>query len=367
MPETIDRLTLQRWLEQGRSVTIVDVQPADAFAEWHIPGSIHVDKYQALKDGDKHALAGVELPRGAPVVTVCPRGNTSRLAAAQLRARGYDASSFSGGLQAWSLAWNTAEIPLPGSEATVLQVRRTGKGCLSYVVAAKGDAAVIDPSVETDVYLDLLSKRSWRLTSVLETHVQADHLSRARALAEATGAGLHLPAQDRVSFAFQPLQEGSTHKVGGAMLRTLFTPGHTPESCSYLLDEKALFTGDTLFLAGVGRPDLEADSGAARGRAHLLYRSIQRLIELADDTLILPAHTDGPVAFDGKPLVATLAEVRRRLNVLQLDESAFVDWILERLPPTPANFERIVRLNEQGELPGEVIELEAGANRCAVG
>src|SRR5215217_230307 len=141
---TIEMDILWQWLEQGRPVTILDVRPSDERAEWAIPGSIHVDAYHALKAGDPQALASVELPDNVPVVTICGAGKTSLIAAQELQARGMPARSLRGGMQAWSLAWNHAPVSVPGSAAQVIQVRRTGKGCLSYLIGADGAAAVID-------------------------------------------------------------------------------------------------------------------------------------------------------------------------------------------------------------------------------
>ena len=104
-----------------------------------------------------------------------------------LAKRGFDARSLAGGMKAWSLAWNAAEVPLTDASVRVIQVRRTGKGCLSYIVASAGEAAVIDPSVSPDVYIELASRHGWSIRYVLETHVHADHLSRARELAQADG------------------------------------------------------------------------------------------------------------------------------------------------------------------------------------
>jgi glyoxylase-like metal-dependent hydrolase (beta-lactamase superfamily II) len=136
---------------------------------------------------------------------------------------------------------------------------------------------------------------------------------------------------------------------------------------SYLLDEQALFTGDTLSLAAVGRPDLEASTEQARTRARLLFRSLQRLAALPPDTLVLPGHTSNPVAFDGEPIVGTLADVIDRVEPLRLSEDAFATFILARIPPTPPNHTAIVAFNEAGEMPqGDPTDLEAGANRCAI-
>lgn len=150
-------------------------------------------------------------------------------------------------------------------------------------------------------------------------------------------------------------------------MTALRTPGHTPEATSYLLDESALFTGDTLFLAGVGRPDLEAGAGEARERARLLWASLRRVAALPPGILVLPGHTGRPVAFDGEPVTATLGEVTERIPILRLSETAFVETILARLPPTPPNHAAIVAFNETGGWPaGDPTDLEAGANRCAV-
>ncbi len=363
---TISTEALRDLLEQGTAVTVLDVRPAAERAEWAIPRSVHVDAYDALRRGDPTALDDFHPPNGRRVVTVCAAGKTSRVAAERLRARGLDAVSLEGGMRAWSLAWNTAEVPCPGSTARIVQLRRTGKGCLSYLIGSNGDGAVVDASLEPQIYHRVADERGWRIRAVLETHVHADHLSRARALAVDTGARLCLPTTDRVSFEFTPLKDGDVVRVGSAGLRALHTPGHTPESTCYLLNERALFTGDTLFLGAVGRPDLEASAEQARRRAHVLHASLQRLVSLPPETVVLPAHTSEPVAFDGRPISATLEEVLERTSLLRETDETFVSQILTRLPPTPPNHHRIVALNEAGTVPDDPTELEAGANRCAV-
>jgi glyoxylase-like metal-dependent hydrolase (beta-lactamase superfamily II) len=364
---SIDVDELRTLLDDHRPVTILDVRPVAERAEWAIPGSRHVDAYEALKAGDPAALADVELPRDTPVITVCGAGKTSLVAAEHLRARGYDAVSLTGGMKAWSLAWNVAEVSLSASAATVLQIRRTGKGCLSYLIGARGEAAVVDPSLDPEIYVELARRQGWTIAHVLDTHVHADHLMRSRQLAAHTGATLHLPANDRVAYPFAPLRDGDTIQLGDATLRVLATPGHTPESATYLLDGAALFTGDTLFLNGVGRPDLEASPEEAQARAHALFRSLRHLLDLPAESVVLPGHTNNPVAFDGEALQATLADVRERVELVRAGEAEFVAALLSRILPTPPNHQRIVALNEAGEWPGgDPTELEAGANRCAV-
>ncbi len=365
--KTVEVETLREWLEKEQPVTVLDVRPASERAEWAIPGSIHIDAYEALKANDPEALAGVDLPDDAPVVTVCGAGKTSQIAAQQLQKRGIQALSLAGGMKAWSLAWNNTEVAVPDSKTCVIQVRRTGKGCLSYIIASGDAAAVIDAALPPEVYLDLVATRGWRITHVLETHVHADHLSRSRQLAELSEAELLLPEQDRVIFPFTPMPDGFTLNICAARLTALSTPGHTPESTCYLLDGKALFTGDTLFLAGVGRPDLHADGDETKNSARALYHSLQQLLRLPPETILLPGHTSEPVAFDEIAIQASLDEVRSRLYTLNGTPESFIETILARIPPTPPNYLRIIEFNEAGQLPeGDPTDLEAGANRCAV-
>jgi glyoxylase-like metal-dependent hydrolase (beta-lactamase superfamily II) len=238
------------------------------------PGQRACQPYEALQAGHAGTLADTVLPPDRPVVTVCNAGRVGQTAADLLTARGFDARSLAGGMKAWSLAWNVADVPLSDDSVRVIQVRRTGKGCLSYIVGSGTEAAVIDPSVPPDVYRELTRRHGWSIRYVLETHVHADHLSRARDLARQTGASLLMPSQERVRFPFTALHDGEQVTVGSATLTATHTPGPTNESTSYVLNQTAVFTGDTLFTNGVGRPDLHAEPEAARERARALFASL---------------------------------------------------------------------------------------------
>jgi glyoxylase-like metal-dependent hydrolase (beta-lactamase superfamily II)/rhodanese-related sulfurtransferase len=364
---TITTEALRAWLEEGYPVTILDVRPTAEYREWSIPTSLHIDAYEALKAHDPEALSGVKLPTDQPIVTVCGAGYTSRIATEQLVKRGFHALSLEGGMKAWSLAWNTAEIAVTGSTIRVIQVRRTGKGCLSYVIGGDTEAFVIDASLDPQVYLNITSEHGWQITSVFDTHIHADHLSRARQLAEQTGAKLFLPDQQRVAFPFTSMRDGDTLSTPHLMLTALHTPGHTPESTCYLLGNHMLFTGDTLFPTSVGRPDLHTTQEGAKARAEALYHSLHKVLSLPAETVVLPGHSSQPIPFDSVPISTTLAQVDAKVAMLHLTCADFVRQILSRLPATPLNSDRIVTLNEQGLLPEvPLTELEAGANRCAL-
>jgi glyoxylase-like metal-dependent hydrolase (beta-lactamase superfamily II) len=363
---TADRITvaeLQELLAAGQPVTVLDVRsPSDV--DWEIPGSIHVDAYDHLQSGRLGPLAVLDLPPG-PVVTVCGVGRTAAIATHLLRVNGVEALTLDGGMRSWSLAWNTAQTTI--SDCQVVQVRRTGKGCLSYIVESQSEAIVIDASVDPEVYVRLLSERGWRLVAVADTHIHADHLSRSRRLAHLEGAGLVLPTQDRAQYPFRPVADGDRIVFGSTALVAMRTPGHTAESTTYLLDNTAAFTGDTLFLDSVGRPDLEGGTREERpSRARLLHMSVSRLLQLPEATQVFPGHVSEAIPFDGRMLGTAVGTIRDTVALARLEEAAFVQAVLARIPPNPPNHSRIVEFNERGELPGDPSELEAGANRCAI-
>ena len=366
MSQEIDVETLTGWLAQGKPVTVLDVRPAHEHGAWWIPGSRHVDAYDALKAGSLGPLLDESLPTDRPVVTVCNLGRASMKAAELLsEQRGIPALTLRGGMKAWSVAWNTASCSFGPLEIT--QVRRTGKGCLSYLIRAEGEAVVIDASVDPKVYVSLANRDGADIRYVLDTHIHADHLSRSRRLAGMSGAELMLSRQNRVSFPHKSIAGGDRLPLGSTWIEVLATPGHTDESVTYLIPHVGLFSGDTLFLNGVGRPDLHASREEMEIRARLLFKSLGQLTSLDPRLLVFPGHTSAPVSFNERVLTAPLGEVRSRLGSWLSSEEEFVNRVLARIPETPPNYAAITGINESGDWPeSDPTDLEAGANRCAI-
>lgn len=364
-PSFIDVNTLSGWLESGREVIVVDLRPKEQREEWKIPRSIYVDAYKRLNEGDSSVLDDLSIPQNVPVVTVCAAGKTSQIAASELRKKGMEAYSLEGGMKGWSLAWNKAVLSSDGY--TLIQLRRTGKGCLSYIINSGSEAIIIDASLPIEVYENILLENKWTLTAVMETHIHADHLSRSKQLADHLNVPLLLPAPNRVTFPHKEIAEGQEIKVGNVPIKVISTPGHTIESVCLLVNDEALFTGDTIFTNAVGRPDLKANEEEGSIRAARLYDSLQSLIQLGDAITVFPAHTNTPTDFDGKAVTATIAEIKKSIPLLKLSKNDFIKTILDKLPPPPANHLAIVERNLYGDLSHiNPVDLEVGANRCAV-
>jgi glyoxylase-like metal-dependent hydrolase (beta-lactamase superfamily II) len=195
---------------------------------------------------------------------------------------------------------------------------------------------------------------------VFETHVQADHVSGLPVLVERTGATAYLPAGAQVEFEHVALADGQTVELGNTIVTAIATPGHAPAHHAYTVADRRrgdeepwlVFSGDSLLIGDVGRPDLHV-AGDARGQARLLHASLRRLLELPDHVVLYPSHYGGSVCgrgLSGNPFSSVGFE-RRHIPVLAIeDPDAFADALLEDAPPRPLEQERIVAANRSGKV-----------------
>jgi hydroxyacylglutathione hydrolase len=232
----------------------------------------------------------------------------------------------------------------------------------SYLIGdeATGTAAVVDPQRDTDQYLAFAVEHSLNIKHVLLTHLHADFVAGHLELRDRVGARIYLGARAKAGYAFTPLHEGDTLEMGRVRLKTLETPGHTPESISILVYDldvsdtqpQAALTGDTLFIGDVGRPDLRAALGwSASDLGSLLFDSLHnKLLALPDACLVYPAHGAGSLC--GKSLsketVSTLGEQRRLNYALQsMSKQTFIDVVTADQPDAPAYFTYDAVLNSE--------------------
>jgi glyoxylase-like metal-dependent hydrolase (beta-lactamase superfamily II) len=235
--------------------------------------------------------------------------------------------------------------------------------CASYLFgcATHGQLAVVDPHVDlVDEYVALAAAHGIPIVAVLDTHVQADHVSGLPALVERTGATAYLPAGAGVQFAHHALADGDVLKLGNTEIEAIATPGHALAHHAYLVTDHRrggepwlVLTGDALLVGDAGRPDLHAHGEhTAEEMARTLYRSLtERLLTLPDHLLLYPSHYSGSVC--GRGLSAnpgsTIGFERRHNPTLRFaDEDAFAEALLRDIPPAPPQQAAIVAANRSG-------------------
>ncbi|HXD76842.1 MAG TPA: rhodanese-like domain-containing protein [Puia sp.] len=248
-------------------------------------------------------------------------------------------------------------------------IKQLYTGCLSeaaYYIESDGEAAVIDPLRDIDVYLDLARERKATIRYIFETHFHADFVSGHLDLSKATGAPIVYGPRTETSFPIHLATDGEVFRLGRSTIEVLHTPGHTIESSCYLVrtpecGAPLLFTGDTLFVGDVGRPDLSSGNLSREELAGMLYDSLQKkVLPLPDDTVIYPAH--GPGSSCGKNLgpstFSTLGEERETNYALRAaSKDEFVRAVTDGLDAPPSYFSINARINKEGyESLDEVLE-----------
>jgi glyoxylase-like metal-dependent hydrolase (beta-lactamase superfamily II) len=380
MVETITAEQLRDMIDADEEFVLFDTRSPDSFEDWHIDGAENVEY-----SGDADELVGEfdedAIDAGDTVVTICATGNSASSFAEYLEREGdaHDVKTVEGGMEAWSMVYDVVPIATENDDLVVLQLQRRSKGCLGYVVGSKraGEAALVDVTRATDEFLDAAGAHGLKVTHILDTHIHADHISKGRELADRLGVPYHLgaPAATRdPDFEFDPIEPNAVVELGDVDIKAVHTPGHTTGMTSYLVDDEALLTGDTLFVESIGRTELQFADKDARDGARVQYETLHKVIMTeSNDVKILPGHfsvTDDGEYIDvtpGQPMFSTVGYLWENNEILQLDEDAFVEHMFENLPSKPPNYEQVIATNAGEYEPeeGEESELELGPNRCA--
>lgn len=380
-------------LERGEKFFVLDVRNRDEFERFRIEGRtpipcINVPYFEMLELGGKddmldsvvayaeRELRG-QLPSDQPILTVCAKGDTSEYVAQALRCLGHSCANLKGGMQAWGQYYSTKPI-LESPDLSVYQVCRPARGCLSYVVASSREAIVIDALRHLHPYLDLARDKGLAIGVVIDTHGHADHISGGPALAARTGAAYYLHPYDaihpmdvlpaRMPFAF--IHDGQRFPVGRIELEALHIPGHTLGLVALRIGDRFLFSGDSIFIRSIARPDL---GGKADTWALLHAQSLRRLLDLPGAITVLPGHFSllDESNHSGQ-FAASLDDLKRRnegLLALQREsEEGFVRYLIESLPKFVPEYVDIKRVNAGLLAPSEedAATLELGKNECAL-
>ncbi|UFJ41753.1 MBL fold metallo-hydrolase [Brevibacillus humidisoli] len=366
----INAKELHQKMEQG--VVILDVRNPDDYQEWKIEGehltSLNIPYFTFLDDNE---AVFDPLPQSEEIVVICAKGRSAQMVANILDEKGYNVSYLEKGMREWSQFYHPVTV-VSEEQFTIIQVNRLAKGCLSYLVISEGQALVVDPNRHVDEYLRLAEQENASIAHVIDTHLHADHISGGSELAEKTGATYYIASSEMQdsSLRYEPLEQHKNLQYGAVQLQVIAipTPGHTPGSVSVLVNDKYLLSGDTVFVGGLGRPDL---GGKAREWAQSLYDTVFKTIApLSDEVLVLPAHyADIKEINEGGCVSARLGEIRKRNEIMRTENrEQFTELVADTAGATPPNYEEIVQIN-RGIVhvsPDKATELEFGPNRCAI-
>ncbi len=241
-------------------------------------------------------------------------------------------------------------------------IKQLYTGCISeaaYYIESDGEAAIVDPLRDIDVYLELANERNARIKYIFETHFHADFVSGHIDLGKATGAPIVYGPGTNTKFDAYIARDGEQFKIGKLSLEVMHTPGHTLESTCYLLKDEngtdhCVFTGDTLFVGDVGRPDLaqKGEQLTMNDLAGMLYDSLQKkIVPLADNVIVYPAH--GPGSSCGKnlgPDTDSTIGVEKQFNyaLKAANREEFIKVVTQDIPPPPQYFPINARINREG-------------------
>ena len=400
---------LKRKMDKGDDIFILDVRSRQEHDLWTISYDNYPDSLVIPVDTLASLESLKQIPKNKEVITFCSHGQRSSMAAITLASLGYNVRTVEGGMAGWSRLYDVTEVNLDSNiTLKIWQVRRISKGCMSYVIASTKDkkATIIDATCDIDTVINtLIQENELSVSRVLETHIHADHLSGSVRVARKYGSEVAISAFEnyttpQVSSEKDPkynlISTGQKFELGdGFYLEALHTPGHTDGSMSFLLKihnvikneyirkqessadnfaenndndgnpDYYLFTGDTIFVNGVGRPDLRNKSQEGTNKLFHTYYNV--IFGLPDKTIILPSHYSSGFEHE-KPVLDSLGAIKQKLASIIDYENKFIDFVTSNIPPHPMNYEKIIYLNKNLTSCDMVnqSDLESGPNSCGI-
>jgi glyoxylase-like metal-dependent hydrolase (beta-lactamase superfamily II)/rhodanese-related sulfurtransferase len=356
---TVNGDSLWNSIRQNEDVFLLDVREPQEYAEFRIPGAVNIPLSRLFMPGSQS-----EIPKDKKVVTICSHGNRSMVATFALAQNGIEATSLAGGMSLWNQVLNATS--LKDGDTTIIQVEKIGKGCLSHIIGSDGEAVVIDPTYPAAKYVEFAQKEGLRITKVIDTHQHADHVSAAKELAQITNSKLYFSKLEEYKFESEKVEDGNTIPFGSKQLRAIHTPGHTAGSMTYVLDDKYVFSGDILFVEGIGRPDLRDQ---VEEYATSLYDTLHnKLLKFSDGAKIFPTHHSDGTAPTENGIYYTTVMMAKKLPLLDLGKDEFVAKVVSITTPRPMNYSMIIKINK-GTIPVspmQIPDLEMGPNRCSI-
>ncbi|MGD9045725.1 MAG: MBL fold metallo-hydrolase [Desulfobacterales bacterium] len=366
---------LFEWVtREGEDFLLLDVRVNEEFDRFKVEGPflsemVNVPYVEFVEHEDESVA---KVPRAQKVRIVCAKEGSAKYVGEILMNHGFEDVRFlEGGIKTWGNMLAPKQV-VSNDDYQLFQFIRPGKASCSYGLISNDEMVLFDPSRNTDFYQNFAENNGARITKSFETHLQADYISGSKQIAADSGANIfgHVDDFKDAAFEYQQVIDEQIYSFskGGPEIKALHMPGHTPGSTSYLIDNKYLITGDTVFILSIGRPDL---GGRAEEWSKLLYNTLKtKIADLSNDLVILPGHyMDWSEANASQIFSDTLGSIKNKnADIYNIqNEDAFTGFIKDNMRAQPEVYAEIRKVNA-GLLEVDAEEqeiMDLGKNECA--
>ena len=363
------------FLTQKEDVIVLDVRNEEDFGRFSVEGPfpfdmVNVPYFDFMEEEDASVA---KVSHDKPVKVVCAKEGSAQYVGEILMNHGFkDVAFLTGGIKTWGNMLTPKRINPESDDYALYQFIRPAKASCNYGLLYKGEMVNFDPSRNYDFYHSFADSQNVKIVRTFETHLQADYISGSKKIADVTGAEIMANVDDfkDASFQYSGVKDGESYSVGGdgPEIKVLHSPGHTPGSTSYIIDDKYFITGDTVFILSVGRPDL---GGKAEEWSVMLFDTLTNKVQNLDKKLkVLPGHfMDWNEANDSLLFVENLGEViHRNAGVFKIaTPENFTKYIKDNMRKSPEIYGEIRKVNV-GWLDVDMNEadiMDLGKNECA--
>ena len=366
---------LFNWLRQKDDFLLLDVRNEEDFGRFQVESPHKVDMlnvpYFDFMEEEETSVAKV--PRNKKIKVVCAREGSAQYVGEILESHGFeDVGYLKEGIVSWGNMLAPVRVNEEGEAFEVWQFIRPGKASLSWGVISEGELSIFDPSRNLEFYTEFAAEHGCKITQTFETHLQADYISGSRFISKAVGSKVYGHSGDFMgaSFDYTAVQNGDIFKASpnGPDIEVVHSPGHTPGSTCYKIDDTFVVSGDTIFLVSLGRPDL---GGKAVEWAGMLYETMTQKIKTMDPTLqILPGHyIEWAEADEDLVFMDTLQNILDSNAAIYgiSTEADFVEFIKQNIRKQPDVYAEIRKVNAGWLDPedDEQSSMDLGKNECA--
>ena len=369
-----DAQELFAWLTDQPDFLLLDVRNDVEFGRFKVEGPHPFEMmnlpYMEFVEHEEQSVA--QVPKGKKLRIVCAKEGSAKYVGEILENNGFeDIGYLTKGIKSWGNMLAPINVS-NGRDYQFYQFRRPGKASCSYGLVYGKEMMVFDPAKNIEAYQAFADEKGCKIVKTFETHRQADYISGSWPLNKATGAEIMAPEPDFTvaNFEYTPVKDGAvyTFNGGGPEVKVIHTPGHTPGSTCYLVDNKYLVSGDTVFIYSMGRPDL---GGMVEEWSKMLFKTMTEILIPMDETVLaMPGHyMDWKEANQDLIFTASMGEIKKiNTDIYGIgDENQFIDFIQSNMRDQPEEYAKIREINaglvEVDEEKQDIMDL--GKNECA--